>query len=428
MRFLTVGVVLSSLSFGVSLKKCVSYALSHSVAVQKSKNEIEISRVNRKISKVSKFGEINLVADLNHYNRARTLNVLTPSKMQGGKPIVETKNILSLGVVYSVPLFTGGARVQQVAMDRIASNIASIKSRLTREEIAYNVKSVYLTILAQKELLNAQRTYLKALKRLQKSVAIAVKEGKKAEIDKLKAQAEVEATKSTIESLKANIEIMKATLSSIVGKEIRRVQRVKISPHYPRYSTKSLLRRVTSLKKVAVNDLAVAKARRAIRKSQASKLPQLNLKLYAGKNYGKDEAHNLGSKDENIYQVGLHGSWNVVDFGKRDLQIQKAKIAQMQSQLNRVQSIRELKKSIKEAVAKIKESYALYRSSRSEFRLSKKSQKIEKERYQSGVSTINDYLLAIARKELTRAKTIQNRYNYQKSIYYLDYILERGAK
>jgi len=60
--------------------------------------------------------------------------------------------------------------------------------------------------------------------------------------------------------------------------------------------------------------------------------------------------------------------------------------------------------------------------------LSRKTQRIEKERYESGVSTINDFLLSIAQKELARAKTIQSKYNYQKSIYYLDYILERGVK
>jgi len=45
--------------------------------------------------------------------------------------------------------------------------------------------------------------------------------------------------------------------------------------------------------------------------------------------------------------------------------------------------------------------------------LSRKTQRIEKERYESGVSTINDFLLSIAQLELARAKTIQSKYNYQ---------------
>jgi outer membrane protein TolC len=185
---------------------------------------------------------------------------------------------------------------------------------------------------------------------------------------------------------------------------------------------------VPTLKKISIDDMAVAKAGRAIKKVEASKLPQVTLNVYAGKNFANDEVYDLGLKSANIYQVGLKSKWNMVDFGKRNLQIERAKILQMQSKLNRVKAIRELKKSIREAIAKIRESFALYRSSKSEFRLSRKTQRIEKERYESGVSTINDFLLSIAQKELARAKTIQSKYNYQKSIYYLDYILERGVK
>ncbi len=85
------------LSFGISLRSCISYALKNATPIKQSRTDIEISNLNHKIQKVSQFGEINLVADYNHYNGVRTLGALTPSVMQSGEPIAESKDIFSVG-------------------------------------------------------------------------------------------------------------------------------------------------------------------------------------------------------------------------------------------------------------------------------------------------------------------------------------------
>jgi outer membrane protein TolC len=420
--------LLSSFLMGMSLNQCIRYALRESTAIKKSKNEIEISNINRNIQKVSQFGEINLVAEYNHYNSLRTLAPLTPSTMQAGKPIPEANNIFSVGFLYKVPLFTGFAQTHQLKIEQIASKMSKIKSSLTKEEIIYNVKSIYLTILAQEELLNAQRTYYKSLKRLERVVKKEVQAGRKAKIDYIKAQTQTQETLSMIEQLKSAIEMTKASLSALIGKDVRRVSKIKIRPKKLRYSTKSLLKRASYLKKVEIDNMKIKRAERAIKKTKAQTLPQVNLSIYAGKNLGDDDIYGMGVEDANIYQVGVHGNWNLVDFGKRNMQIQKAKISKMQLELDKVQTIRNIKKSIKSALAKIKESYSLHKKTNAELRLSLQAQKIESARYKSGVSTINDLLLAKAKTQLAKAKSIESKYNYQKSLYYLDYILEQGAK
>ena len=132
--------------------------------------------------------------------------------------------------------------------------------------------------------------------------------------------------------------------------------------------------------------------------------------------------------DETLWQAGVNVKWNLVDFGKRDLAVQQAKIAKMEATFQKEQTLLDLRKLLTEAVAKIKQSYAEYLGNSTQLKLSQKSENIEEVRYNNDVSTLNDLLLAKGQTQLARAKVIESKYNYQKSKYYLDYLLERGVE
>ena len=85
----------------------------------------------------------------------------------------------------------------------------------------------------------------------------------------------------------------------------------------------------------------------------------MNLSSYVGKNYGEDlVSNNLDS--ETLWQVGVNVKWNLVDFGKRDLNVQQAKIVKMEATFNKEQTLLDLRKLLTQGVEKIKQSYAEY--------------------------------------------------------------------
>ncbi len=414
-------------AYSMSIDEAVKYALNHSIAIKQSKTSATITQIEHKISKSEQFGEINLVADYNHYNSPRTLKPLTPSIMQSGVPIPESKDIFSVGILYTVPLFTGYAQLRQIEIDTLSKSIANARLKLTKEEIAYNVRSLYLSVLAQKDMLNAQKVYIKALESLIKDIKMDIKAGKKAPIDSLKSEVELENAKTYAMVLKSNITITKATLWALLGKRIDKFTKVDIDPKS--VISKEYRFSIKKLNKIIVEQLNIRKSQKMIEKSEALKLPQVSLQAYAGRNYGDDSTiHHLGWESEDIVQIGVHASYNLFDFGKRSGSIQKAKVAKMQALLKMQQTLLDIKKQISKAKAKIALSFAQYKGSLAQLRLSKKSEKIEEVRYTSGVATINDLLLAKGHTQLAKAKVIEALYNYQKSLYYLDYILERGVK
>ncbi len=413
--------------FSSTLNGLIQYATQHSTVVKQSQAQIERAYIKREESRVQQYGSLDLVGDYTHYNTPRTLAPLTPTAIGAGVPITTTQDLFSAGITYNVPLFTGFAQTRQIEIDDIASQMSRAKARLTKEQLVYNIRSLYLSVLAQKEILNAQRTYTHALKKLTKQIAYEVKVGKKAKIDLFKAQSDAQASQTQQEILSANIEMTKATLSALVGKKIEELTPLAIKIQKPSYSVSKLYAQVSGLVKVEMDTMALRKADKAIAKSKSTKLPQMNFSSYVGKNYGEDLVSNEWD-NETLWQVGVNVKWNLVDFAKRDLGVQQAKIAKMEATFKKEQTLLDLRKLLTQGVEKIKQSYAEYRGNSTQLRLSKKSEQIEKVRYENDAATLNDLLLAKGKRQLAQAKLIESRYNYKKSIYYLDYLLERGVK
>jgi len=419
--------------FGSTLDGLIQYAMKHSTVVKQSKAQMELAEASREESTSAQYGSIDLVGSYTRFNLPRTLIPLTPSTIaQDAKGVATTKNMFSTGLMYSVPLFTGFAQTRQVEMDSLSTRLSQSKLSLTKEQLAFNVASLYLSILALQEMSSAQSKQVEALKKLKNTIANEVKFGKKAQIDLLKAENDLYGNLSYLEVLKGNVTITKASLSSLVGMDhLGSITPIKVSVKKPNYSINRLLNIASSLNKVAIADLNIKKAGKGIEKSESSKLPQVSLSSYYGYNYGENDSSNFYSgefENEKNWQVGVNAKWTLFDFGKNDASTQKAKIARLQATFEKQQTLLDLRKSLVEAVEKMKQEYANYQGTVKQYALAKKSEKIERVRYKNGVSTINDLLYATSQKHLSRAKLIESKYNYQKGKFYMDYLLEQGVK
>jgi len=421
--------------WAVSLPDLVNIGLEKSSIVHKSSLDIESAKLKHDAVEASKLGSVDLVASYTRFNLPRTLAPLTPATMRdpvAAASVATTKDLFGTGITYSVPLFTGFAQTADIEITALSGEIAQSKSALSKEQLVYNIRSLYLTILATQEMYQAQKSYVERLKVLNDLIATEVQLGKKAQIDLLKAQSDYQANLSYLEIIQSNITITKASLATLVGiKEIDGLKAVKVLVKNPSQSIERLLRDTSQLHKIHISQLNLNKADKSIQKSQASRLPQVSLSSYYGHNYGPNDSSNPNSgawEDERNWQIGLNAKWNLMDFGKSDATVQEAKIAHMKSKVDYEQTLLELRRSLIEGSEKLKQSYTTYQSSIQQLDLAKESENIESVRYQNDVSTLNDLLYAKSKTNLATAKLIESKYNYQKGKYYMDYLLERGAK
>ena len=412
--------------FSSSLNGLIEYATVHSTTAKQSQTQIDLAQMKGDESKANQYGSVDLAVDATRFNIARTLIPLTPAVISSGQYVTTVENLFSTGIVYNVPLFTGFAQTRQIEIDDIGTQMSQAKAKLTKEQLVYNIRSLYLSILAQQEILKAQKSYTKALEKLSEQIAYELEVGKKAKIDLFKAQSDAQASQTQQEILTSHIEMTKATLSALVGKKVSTVNALKIQVKKPHYSVDRLYEKASGLVKVEMENMTLKKADKIIAKRESSNLPQVNLSSYAGKNYGIDVQSNDWD-DETLWQVGVNVRWNILDFGKRDAGVQQAKIAKMEASFKKEQTLLDLRKLLTQGVEKVKQSYSEYLGNSAQLRLSKKSEKIEKVRYKNDVATLNDLLLAQGKRQLAQAKLIESKYNYKKSIYYIDYLLEQGV-
>jgi len=427
MRYVFYTLLLNLYLFGSTLDGLIEYATKHSSVSIQSRLQTDKTKLKQLANRVEQYGSLDLVGDYTHYSTARTLSPLTPTAIGSGAPITTTKDLFSIGVTYRVALFTGFADTKELEIDEISHQMSGIRAKLTRAQLIYNIRSLYLSILAQSDMLSAQISNTHTLSKLTDEIALEIRVGKRAQIELLKAKSDYQASHTKQQILRSSIGMTKATLSALVGKSIYTLAPLHFRVKKPRYSTKSLYAKATTLAKMEIETMALSKANRAIAKSRASKLPQVNLSSYIGKNYGEDIATKSWD-DETLWQVGINAKWNIIDFGKRDLNIEQARVAQMEAVIQKNQALRDLKKLIIQGVEKIKQSYSEYLGNTTQLNLSHKSEEIERIRYHNNTATLNELLLAQDKRRYAQAKLIESRYNYKKSIYYLDYLLEKGIK
>jgi outer membrane protein TolC len=419
--------ILPLIVYASSLDELVDMALNNNTAIKQVKLNVELSQKRRDANSKARFGEVDILASYNHYNTPRTLIPLTPTVIQSGQHVTTTKDLFSIGASYNVALFTGFAQTRQIEIDDAMKSISSIKANLTKEQIVYNVKSLYLSILALEDMLKAQQSYTKALKKLKDLVEYEVKLGKKANIDLLKSKNDLYASKTNEEVLKTQISKTKAVLSELVGSDVDKIEGLKIDIKHINEDINILLQNTNNLSKIKLEDLSIKKANKTILKVESQNLPQVGFSASYFRNYGQDETFD-SMQNERLWQIGLNAKWNVFDFGKTSATIEQAKIAKMQAALNKEKTILELKKLLKQAVSELNLNYAKYESNKVQLQLAKESSSIEKTRYENDASTLNDLLLAKAKEMMIESKMIQSKYDYQKTKYYLDYLLERGVK
>jgi len=420
-------------SFSFSLEECVELALQNNPELHKQQMNLELSDADLSDQKGQGFGKLGFVSSYTHFNLPHTLAPLTPGAIASNPAAVPTtEDLFAYGIVYEVPLFTGFSHTSSVEIARLQKKIATTTLRLSKEQLIYNVKTLYVNTLSLKAQKEAQETYIESLQQLYDQVSRELLLGQKARVDKLKAEADLEAARAGLSQLKAKIEILKASLASLLNLEqIPPLEPITLIPEAVQVEHNNFSTQISESQRLHVAQLIIDKNSKQADKAAVTFYPQIVLNTSYGQNFGPNDSSHRDSGDWNnqeVWQAGLSLKWNIFDFGSTKSKLKKARIVEQQSRYEQTRTILELKRAIKEAVTTINAAVSDYQSAQTELHLTQQTVAIEQVRFDQGAASINDLLYAKARNQLAKSHFISAGYSYKTARFQLDYLLENGEK
>ena len=416
-------------SSGMTIDEAVALALENNPGLQKQQMSQAVSEQELSRIKAQKFGKIDAVTTYGHYNNPRTLVPLTPVSILADPEAVPTTDDLFIsGIMYEVPLFTGFAQQRSVEIAELEKEMAGVALKLSREQLIYNVKTLYVNILSLTAQQKAQEGYHTALQHLYDDIVLEVKLGKKARVDQLKAAADQENSRVKVQQTSGNIKIMKASLATLLNSGTISTLEDSFMEVQTLGGTE-YSKDIEELDRYRSAVLDVEKKSRLEEKSSAAYYPQIVFNGFYGLNYGPNDSSNVNEGDwnnEEDWRAVVNLKWTLFDFGSRKASKQKAAIQKQQSRRDRLITELELKRSLTEAVTRIELAIDDFHSAETELALTRETERIEQTRFDKGAADVNDLLYAKARNQLALSRSIAARYNYQNGRFYLDYLLENG--
>jgi outer membrane protein TolC len=417
--------------FSMTLDEAVDIALRNNPDLQKQVSNQQLADEDVTDLTSQNYGRLGIVSSYTHFNLPRTLVPMTPAAMASGpEDIATTENPFNAALVYEVELFNGFAQTRSIEASRLQHEMATAALKLSREQLIYNVRSLYINVLALQAQKRAQDDYVNALQRLNSDVSFKFKQGQLAKIDVLKAEADLRSGEGQRDQIEANIAILKGTLASLLGGgAIDALEEVDISLPLPGAVHHDFSGQIDTLQRLKNARRAVEKNRKLVDKASAIHYPRVVLSSSYGLNFGPNDSSNMHDgdwEDETVWQAGINLQWNIFDFGSSSSKIKKARIAERQSRYEETKVELELRRSLDEAVTKINSAISDYRTRRSEAALTREAEKIEQVRFDQGAADINDLLYTKARNLLAESRFIGAAYNYKTACFYLDYLLEKG--
>ena len=411
--FLTLAMV--SFSYAVSLDTLIQTTKKYNPVLNGKILELKAQSHVVKQRKASRFGEIDIYSIYNRYEDPRILYPLSPPI--NPKNIVGAENQFIAGISYTVPIFTGFKITKSIKISELAKSIKQSQLNLTKNQILYNLKVLYIKVLSLQKQLYAFKEYKKSLDVLYDNVKSAVKEGKKAEVDLLKVDYERKSVEATIDKIKNSIQTLKSAIKTVVGKrdiDLSTFEDIKPEDFPPKDLALAKINALDRIKQAKIGE-EIAKNKVDIAKSEY--FPHVFLKAYTQRNMGNSEYKDL-------WQISLNIKYNLFDFGKRKHSYIEKALKEKIAKLREKQVKLELLKDIDKAYNDIKTATSKIKATEKQVQLAKTVEDIEKTKYEEGVSDIYDYLHAKAQRYLAESSYYQALYNKEIAISYLKYLLE----
>ncbi len=168
----------------LSLQKVIEIALANNPEVTAMGWDTIAAQARQEQIFAERLPRFGLVGGYNHHLDEQSLLPIG----QPGDPAILSRDIFSGDIVMSLPIFTGGRLINQIKAADLLQQAATHRLSRSKEELVFNVTSVFFSIMAQQHVIESLVFSQRALEEHVKRVNGLIAAQKAADVDRMRTE------------------------------------------------------------------------------------------------------------------------------------------------------------------------------------------------------------------------------------------------
>lgn len=198
-----------------SLQQCLDIAFANNPGVAAMESDAAAAQARQMQAageRLPRLGAKGIYS--RHLDEQRILPVRQP-----GEPAILSRDIFSGDIVLSLPLFTGGKLTSQVKAAHLLHQAATHQLTRSKEELLFNVSSVFFSILAQHHVLESLEFSLETLETHIRRIDDLIDAKKAAKVDRMRTQVRLADVRQELIRERGVLDIQRQVLVNLLGME-----------------------------------------------------------------------------------------------------------------------------------------------------------------------------------------------------------------
>jgi len=392
----------------LTLAEAVAEALSRAPALEVAAQQEQAAREKATAARRSRWGEIDAVAGYSHYQDDQVVRPISRELLAHGVAgLPFDRDQWRYGFALQLPLYLGGRLSASIAVASLQADQAAALLEGSRWQARFNVTSLYAAAQTLETVAQAVDANLAALGETQAKLDLAVRVGKRPELDRLKVADELADAQARRASTAADAARVRALLLALLGRDPASAlrleplsqQRAALEAGRDELRTLAL-----AASPVARATLAAEQARQGVRMAQAAYLPSI-----AGRaSYLWNDAPSVAGTLP-TWEVAVGVAYPVFTGRARGAQVAAARHSELAATSALTKSRLDQEAQLVEALARWDASGTVLDAAAARVAAAREAARIEQIRYDTGAGSIDDLLRARARELSADAALAQAR-------------------
>jgi outer membrane protein len=379
----------------VSLPEAVEIALSSNPGLAASAHDVDAAEAQADVATGALLPSVGVVGG---YTHSLDDQRLVPARFNGEKGVFGN-DLFSADLVVSMPLFTGGRLISEMKAAELLARSADHRLARTREELVFNVSSVFYRILALRKVVESQEFSNKALQEHLKRIGELIDAQKAANVDRLRTEVRIADIEQRLADTRNRLSIQQRVLANLMGVDDReqslhaRGELTSPVEQVPGRSESLVAALENRDDYLAARSSLEAQAKR-VDAARAGHWPTVSLQgSYGGRWAAGPSDRPVGTdRAEDVGRVGIVVDIPLFEGGRIDARIRRER-ARLSAARQRLRSLElQIQLDVETALSNLTSARQRVEVTQKAIRQAEESLRIERQKYELGKGSITDVL------------------------------------